>query len=40
MSELGGISTLKEGHRTALQALLSGKDVEASFPAGFGKSLV
>ena len=36
--QVGGL-VLKEGQKLAVEALLSGKDVIAVFPTGFGKSI-
>ena len=40
ISQLENISSLKDEQRTALEAFLSGKDVFALLPTGFGKSLI
>ena len=40
ISRLENISSLKGEQRTALEAFLSGKDVFAILPTGFGKSLI
>ena len=40
ISQLENISALKDEQRTALEAFLSGKDVFALLPTGFGKSLI
>ena len=37
--QLGG-SVLKEEHKLAVEALLSGKDVMAVLPTAFGKSII
>ena len=37
--QVGGL-VLKEGQKLAVEALLSGKDVMAVLPAGFGKSII
>jgi len=40
MSKQPSIYPWQEEQRTALKIFLSGKDVFALFPAGFGKSLI
>ena len=37
--QVGGL-VLKEGQKLAVEALLSGKDVMAVLPTGFGKSII
>ena len=40
LSDQLGSSVLKEEHKLAVEALLSGKDVMAVLPTAFGKSII